>query len=86
MSQEYQYDPPDNPIVGGYAAQFGAWERNMGRSAAKAATARVLRSEPYEPTGDLAFDTRAASFRAALLAGEDAAFEESSDGFLLVGL
>jgi hypothetical protein len=86
MSQEYLYDPPDNPIIGGYAAHFGSWERDMGRSAAKRATARVLRREPYEPTGDLAFDTRAAAFRATLLAGEDAAFQESSDGFLLVGL
>lgn len=86
MSQEYLYQPSDAPVVGGYAARFTQLDRALARGPAKAATARILTREPYEPTGDQAFDIRAAAFRDVLIAGEDIAFEETNEGFTLVGL
>jgi hypothetical protein len=86
MSKEYKYEPADKPIIGGYAATFNAATRELGRQAAKDATKRVLEREPYELTGDSAFDSRAAAFRAALMAGTDGAFAESPRSFLTVGL
>jgi hypothetical protein len=86
MSREYKYEPADKPVVGGYAATFTAELRQWGRGTAKKATARILEREPYESTGDSAFDSRAAAFRAALMAGTDAAFAETYPAFLSVGL
>jgi hypothetical protein len=86
MSREYKYQPAGRPVVGGYAATFSAASRWLGRGTAKKATARILEREPYEVTGDIAFDARAAAFRAALMAGTDAAFAETHLSFLSVGL
>ena len=80
------YDPLDKPVVGGYSATFSKMERQLGRSTAMAATKRVVASEPYEPTGDEAFDLRVQAFRGALLAGTPEAFEESHLAFRLCGL
>jgi hypothetical protein len=86
MSRHYIYDPPDRPVVGGAAAKFGATLRQSSRKAAIAATKRVLHNEPYEPTGDAAFDVRAKAFRDALIVGTPQAFEESPEAFKAVGL
>lgn len=86
MSRHFAYDPPDKPVVGGYSATFPASFRKAGRSTAIAATQRVLRREPYEPTGDQAFDIRAQAFRECLISGTAEAFEESHPAFLSVGL
>jgi hypothetical protein len=81
-----QYEPLDKPVVGGHSATFGPFLRNFGRGTAIAATKRVLESEPYEPTGDKAFDTRAEAFRNVLISGRPEIFEETPEGFLAVGL
>jgi hypothetical protein len=86
MSREYKYYPADKPIVGGYAATFSAVLRQVGKGTAKDATKRILEREPYELTGDTAFDLRAAAFRAALIEGTDAAFAETHRSFMSVGL
>jgi len=86
MSRHYLYDPPDRPVVGGIAAKFNVNLRQSSRVAAIQATQRVLPTEPYEPTGDTAFDVRAKAFRDALVAGTPQAFEESHDAFKAVGL
>jgi hypothetical protein len=86
MSRVYKYFPADKPIVGGFAATFTALERKFGKGTAKNATKRILEREPYEPTGDIAFDSRAAAFRAALKAGTHAAFKETYESFMSVGL
>ena len=86
MSRTYVYDPPNRPVVGGYSATFDAKTRNWGRKHAIEATKRILHSEPYEPTGDIAFDIRAKAFRDTLLKGTSEAFEESYEGFMAIGL
>ena len=86
MSRHYIYDPPDSPVVGGAAAKFDANLRQSSRNSAIRATQRVLPTEPYEPTGDIAFDVRAKAFRDALMAGAPQAFEESPEAFKAVGL
>lgn len=86
MSTNYVYYPPNMPIVGGHSATFSDFARSMGKSTAIAATKRIVQREPYEPTGDKAFDLRAQAFRDALLAGTSKAFEESNKAFNTVGL
>jgi hypothetical protein len=86
MSRYYAYDPPDRPVAGGVAATFSADLRAASRGTAIAATQRVLPTQPYEPTGDIAFDVRAKAFRDALAAGTQEAFDESPEGFKAVGL
>lgn len=86
MSRNYVYVPKNRPIVGGYSATFNSFFRSAGKGTAIAATKRILQREPYEPTGDVAFDLRANAFREALLVGTREAFEESHEGFLSVGL
>ena len=58
----------------------------MCRGYAIDSTKRVLRSEKYEPTGDVAFDLRAKAFREVLMMGTKEAFQESHEGFQSVGL
>jgi hypothetical protein len=60
--------------------------RELCRGYAIDSTQRVLRSEKYEPTGDVAFDLRAKAFREALIRGTKAAFQESHEAFQSVGL
>jgi len=86
MSRYYAYEPPDRPVVGGIAATFSAFVRGASRGKAIEATKRVLPTHPYEPTGDLAFDTRAMAFRDALEKGVEQAFEESPEAFKAIGL
>ena len=86
MSTEYKYDPPHRPIVGGYSATFRPFFREIGKSAAIAATNRILLRETYEPTGDVAFDLRASAFRDVFIKGTREAFKESHEGFMSVGL
>jgi hypothetical protein len=86
MSKYYVYKPQDRPIVGGHSATFGETSRRLGQSTAIAATKRIIYREPYEPTGDKAFDLRAQAFRNALLRGTQEAFQESHEGFMTVGL
>lgn len=83
---EYRYDNPKYPTVGGYTATFSKSAREVGRGQAIAATRRVVAKIPYEPTGDEAFDIRAATFRKLLLEGRREAFAESPEGFATVGL
>jgi hypothetical protein len=83
---EYSYDENGNPLMGGHSSTFDAGLRDMGKSAAIRSTQRVLSSEVYEPTGDEAFDLRAAAFRNALLKGQKEAFVESHEAFKSVGL
>jgi hypothetical protein len=86
MSRKYAYEPKDKPIVGGHSATFGETSRRLGQATAIAATRRIIQREPYEPTGDQAFDLRARAFRDALLLGTKEAFVESHEGFMSVGL
>jgi hypothetical protein len=86
MSQNYQYFPADEPIVAGHAARFQQYERDFGRSTSIATTRRMLTREPYEPTGDQAFDVRVNAVRDALLTGTKEAYKETHDGFNSVGL
>ena len=80
------YEPSDNPIVGGWSATFAGWQRSIGRNHAIVATQRVLKKHPLVKTGDVAFDERAAAFRAALASGTSKAYEESPEGFAAIGL
>jgi hypothetical protein len=86
MARVYQYDPPNAPIIGGHTCAFNKVERTFGRGTSMATTQRMLLSEPYKPTGDEAFDTRAEAFRTVLINKIPQAYEESSDGFRSVGL
>jgi hypothetical protein len=86
MQNGYAYYPRDKPVVGGHSATFSAFSRSIGKSTAIAATKRVIEREPYEPTGDEAFDLRAQAFRDVLLAGTSKAFEESPKAFHAAGL
>ena len=86
MSTHYPYDPPDRPVVGGITATFPESLRRASKGAAIEATKRVIRTQTYEPTGDVAFDTRAMAFRDAFQAGAREAFEESHEAFKTVGL
>jgi hypothetical protein len=86
MSRYYAYDPPDRPVVGGISAKFDKSIRDMSRGTAVKATQRVLPTQPFEPTGDIAFDLRAKAIRDALEAGTRQAFEESHEAFKAVGL
>lgn len=80
------YEPPDRPFVGGHSASFSKGMRDIGKGAAISATARILHREPYEPTGDEAFDLRASAFRDVLMAGTPQAFVESPEAFSSLGL
>jgi len=80
------YEPYDNPIVGGWSATFAGWQRSIGRSHAITATQRVLKKHPLVKTGDVAFDERAAAFRAALACGTSKAYDETPEGFAAIGL
>jgi hypothetical protein len=82
----YEYDNPESPSIGGHSTHFSAWQRNMGRSTAIAATRRVLSREPHEATGDNAFDLRTSAFRSLLESGLVECFEENPRAFKLVGL
>ena len=72
--------------MGGYSATFNSFFRAAGKGTAIAATQRIIQREPYEPTGDVAFDLRANAFRNTLLLGTREAFEESHEAFMSVGL
>ena len=86
MTTMYIYDPEDAPVVGGHAATFGKALRDIGKGSAKATAKRILLREPYEPTGDQAFDIRASAYRDALISGEKQGFEESHEAFMAAGL
>jgi hypothetical protein len=86
MSRIVRYDPPDKPVVGGYAATMSGPARSFGRSLIVAATQRVIKAGPYHPTGDVAFDTRAQALRQELLKGNPSAFKESNLSFTTAGL
>jgi len=86
MSRHYIYDPPDSPVVGGIAATINPGLRKATRQSAIEAAKRVLPTQPFDATGDVAFDIRAKTFRDALAAGTPQAFEESPEAFKAVGL
>jgi hypothetical protein len=81
-----QYSPPKVPILAGWACKFSDIERNAAKPHFITACQRVISREPYEPTGDKAFDIRAKTLRDLFLKGEKKLFIESNLSFQVAGL
>ena len=82
----YKYTPPDCPVLGGYAANIPDWVRKDFINQAISSGVRVTRAEPYQRTGDTAFDLRVSAFREVLKRGTREAMKESHEAFMAVGL